>query len=156
MSTAERVANSGRPRPRPPAWPARCRPNASAEAPLAVAALPPAKALLPAADSARPRRRGDRISTDFCCGRPSAQGAKRTGPEMRRELMYSTTSSASTIRNAARRLKQIKALHWQTPARGSFDHQRLFGALANRITLKCRLASGRRLGMATNGGNGQR
>ena len=34
-----------------------------------------------------------------------------------------------------RRLKQIKALHWQTPARGSFDHQRLFGALANRITL---------------------
>jgi hypothetical protein len=48
------------------------------------------------------------------------------------------------------------ALHWQTHARGSFDHQRLFGALANRITLKCRLASGRRLGMATNGGYGQR
>jgi hypothetical protein len=32
-------------------------------------------------------------------------------------------------------------LHWQTHARGSFDHQRLFGALAIRITLKCRLAS---------------
>src|SRR5262249_27111316 len=28
---------------------------------------------------------------------------------------------------------QIKVLHWQTPARGSFDRQRLFGALANRI-----------------------
>jgi hypothetical protein len=60
------------------------------------------------------------------------------------------------IQNGPRRLKQIKALHWQTHARGSFDHQRLFGALANRITLKCRLASGRRLGMAINGGNGQR
>jgi len=60
------------------------------------------------------------------------------------------------IQNGPRRLKQIKGLHWQTPARGSFDHQRLFGALANRITLKCRLASGRRLGMAINGGNGQR
>jgi signal transduction histidine kinase len=54
----------------------------------------------------------------------------------------------ASIQNGPRRLKQIKALHWQTPARGSFDHQRLFGALANRITLKCRLASGRRLGMA--------
>jgi hypothetical protein len=46
----------------------------------------------------------------------------------------------ASIQNDPRRLKQIKALHWQTPARGSFDHQRLFGALANRITLKCRLA----------------
>jgi hypothetical protein len=55
---------------------------------------------------------------------------------------------AGSIQNGPRRLKEIKALHWQTPARGSFDHQRLFGALANRIALKCRLASGRRLGMA--------
>jgi hypothetical protein len=64
--------------------------------------------------------------------------------------------SAASIQNGPRRLKQIKALHWQTHARGSFDHQRLFGALANRTTLKCRLASGRRLGMAINGGNGER
>src|SRR5262245_23092522 len=45
-----------------------------------------------------------------------------------------------TTQNGPRRLKQIKALHWQTPARGSFDHQRLFGALANRITLKTPIA----------------
>jgi hypothetical protein len=34
------------------------------------------------------------------------------------------------IQNGPRRLKRIKALHWQTPARGSFDPQRLSGALA--------------------------
>jgi hypothetical protein len=30
-----------------------------------------------------------------------------------------------------------EALHWQTPARGNFDHQRLFGALANRLAQWC-------------------
>jgi hypothetical protein len=48
------------------------------------------------------------------------------------------------IQNGPRRLKQIKALHWQTPARGSFYHQRLFGALANRMAevsaRQCQLA----------------
>src|SRR5262249_45207517 len=55
--------------------------------------------------------------------------------------------ATASIQNEPRRLKQIKALHWQTPARGSFDHQRLFGALANlgalanRITLKTPMVS---------------
>ena len=62
-------------------------------------------------------------------------------------------SPNGSIQNGPRRLKQIKALHWQTPARGSFDHQRLFGALANRITLKTPMVLARK---ATNGGNGQR
>jgi len=48
-----------------------------------------------------------------------------------------------TVRNGPRQLKRIKALHWQTPARGSFDDQRLFGALANRITLKTPMVSAR-------------
>src|SRR5262249_8249722 len=59
------------------------------------------------------------------------------------------------IQNGPRQVKQINGLRWQTVTRGNFDPQRLFGALANRITLKCRLASGRRLGMAINGGNGE-
>jgi len=37
----------------------------------------------------------------------------------------------SSIQNEPRRLKRIKALHWQTTARGNFDLQRLSGALAN-------------------------
>src|SRR6266542_665720 len=42
-------------------------------------------------------------------------------------------SGDGPIQNGPRRLKRIKALHWQTPARGSFDPQRLSGALANRL-----------------------
>src|SRR5262249_55030839 len=64
-------------------------------------------------------------------------------------------AAGGSIQNGPRRLKQIKALHWQTPARASFDHQRLFGALANRITLKCRLASGRRGRKGKKGGKGE-
>jgi hypothetical protein len=60
---------------------------------------------------------------------------------------------STSIQNGRGWITQIKALHWQTPARGSFDHQRLFGALANPITLKTPII---RLGMAINGGNGQR
>ncbi len=41
--------------------------------------------------------------------------------------------AGGSIQNEPRRLKRIKALHWQTPARGSFDPQRLSGALANRL-----------------------
>src|SRR6266568_3749040 len=40
----------------------------------------------------------------------------------------------TSIQNGPRRLKRVKALHWQTPARGSFDPQRFSGALANRLT----------------------
>jgi hypothetical protein len=42
-------------------------------------------------------------------------------------------AAAGSIQNGPRRLKRIKALQWQTPARGSFDPQRLSGALANRL-----------------------
>jgi hypothetical protein len=35
-----------------------------------------------------------------------------------------------TVRNGPRRLKRIKALHWQTPVRDSFDPQRFSRALA--------------------------
>jgi hypothetical protein len=38
-----------------------------------------------------------------------------------------------STQNGPRHLKRINALHWQTPARGSFDPQRLSGALANRL-----------------------
>jgi hypothetical protein len=34
--------------------------------------------------------------------------------------------AGGSIQNGPRRLKRIKALHWQTPARGSFDPQGLF------------------------------
>ena len=40
----------------------------------------------------------------------------------------------ASVQNGPRRLKRVKALHWQTPARGSFDPQRFSGALANRLT----------------------
>jgi hypothetical protein len=40
-----------------------------------------------------------------------------------------------------RRLKRIKALHWQTPARDSFDQQRLSSAVANSIRHLLRVAS---------------
>src|SRR5262249_49726170 len=48
---------------------------------------------------------------------------------------------ASRTQNEPRRLKRIKALHWQTTARGSFDLQRLSGALANPIRHLLRVAS---------------
>jgi len=38
----------------------------------------------------------------------------------------------------------VNGLDWQTAARGSFDPQRFSGALANRITPKCRLAGEQR------------
>ena len=47
----------------------------------------------------------------------------------------------SSIQNEPRRLKRIKALHWQTTARGNFDLQRLSGALANPIRHLLRVAS---------------
>ena len=49
--------------------------------------------------------------------------------------------AGGSIQNGPRRLKRIKALHWQTPARDSFDLQRLSGALANPIRHLLRLAS---------------
>jgi hypothetical protein len=41
-----------------------------------------------------------------------------------------SNSTALTFRFGLRRLKRIKALHWQTPVRGSFDPQRFSRALA--------------------------
>src|SRR5262245_38384903 len=51
------------------------------------------------------------------------------------------TLAGRPIQNGPRRLKRIKALHWQTTARGSFDLQRLSGALANPIRHLLRVAS---------------
>jgi hypothetical protein len=50
-------------------------------------------------------------------------------------------SKGITIQNGPRRLKRIKALHWQTTVRGSFDLQRLSGAVANLIRQLLRVAS---------------
>jgi len=47
-------------------------------------------------------------------------------------------STNASIQNGPRRLKQIKVLHWQTLPRGSFDHQRLLGALPNLAEVSAR------------------
>src|SRR5262249_38792441 len=55
----------------------------------------------------------------------------------------------TSAQNGPRRLKRVKALHWQTPARGSFDPQRFSGALANRLTAL--LGGGGKFGDQPNG-----
>jgi len=75
--------------------------------------------------------------------RADAGGDGGVREKLAAEVKGAARPAGGSIQNGPRRLKQIKALHWQTPARGSFDHQRLFGALANRITLKTPMVSAR-------------
>src|SRR6266446_7049699 len=84
-----------------------------------------------------------RVSAPSCCGRNSDLGVLEHHQENFPTFMSIEIGLSRLIQNGPGWITQIKALHWQTPARGSFDHQRLFGALANRITLKTPMVSAR-------------
>src|SRR5262249_14244284 len=92
----------------------------------------------------RRRDRGKRSGQGFdlygaSTGRTRKIGSRlRAANPPRRDVLFLLSRpearegpTAHPIQNRPRRLRRIKALDWQTPARGSFDPQRFSGALAN-------------------------